>query len=117
MQVEGAEAAELYQTYGVPPEVFDTMAQEKQLQFDWDGFRTAMEEHGEASGKVSHTVMGASGPLDELKQSIGSTAFVGYERVESSAKVLGIVAGERRVTELSGRRTGPGRARPNPFLW
>jgi len=60
--VDGGAAAELYQTYGVPPEVFETMAAENNLAFDWDGYRKAMREHGEASGKVVHTVMGTRAP-------------------------------------------------------
>ena len=39
LAVDGAEAADLYQTYGVPPEVFETMAAENNLAFDWDGYR------------------------------------------------------------------------------
>ncbi|MEM8678294.1 MAG: alanine--tRNA ligase, partial [Planctomycetota bacterium] len=101
-QVEGSEVAELYQTFGVPPEVFETMAQEHGLEFDWDGFHSAMEEHSKNSGIVNHTVMGASGPLDELKQEIGRTEFLGYETLESSARVLGIIAGDTRVEALSG---------------
>ncbi len=41
--VNGAEAADLYQTYGVPPEVFETMAAERNLAFDWEGYRRAMD--------------------------------------------------------------------------
>ena len=44
--VDGAAAADLYQTYGVPPEVFETMAAENNLAFDWDAYNRAMEEHG-----------------------------------------------------------------------
>ena len=44
--VAGAEAAEMYQTHGFPPELFETLAAEHNLPFDWAGFRQAMEEHG-----------------------------------------------------------------------
>ncbi len=39
VMVDGKEAANLYQTYGVPPELFQTLAAERNLTFDWDGYR------------------------------------------------------------------------------
>jgi alanyl-tRNA synthetase len=92
--VEGAVAAELYQTYGVPPELFESLAAEHNLAFDWQGYHDAMEEHGEASGKVQHTVMGARGPIDSLKQALHATEFLGYDTIEAEATVMGIIAGE-----------------------
>jgi alanyl-tRNA synthetase len=90
--VDGAEAADLYQTYGVPPEVFETMAAESNLAFDWDGYRRAMEAHGEASGKVAHTVMGDKGPVDAIKKVLHHVEFVGYETTEADAELKFIVA-------------------------
>jgi alanyl-tRNA synthetase len=91
--VDGGVAAELYQTYGVPPELFESLAAEHNLAFDWKGYHRAMEEHGEASGKVQHVVMGARGPLDSLKQALHATEFLGYETTEAEAVIKGIVAG------------------------
>jgi alanyl-tRNA synthetase len=90
--VDGAEAADLYQTYGVPPEVFETMAAENNLAFDWAGYRRAMEEHGEISGGVVHTVMGDKGPLDAIKRVLHETPFLGYETTEAQAELRFIVA-------------------------
>jgi alanyl-tRNA synthetase len=91
--VDGAVAAELYQTYGVPPELFESLAAEQNLAFDWQSYDRAMQAHGEVSGKVQHTVMGSKGPLDSLKQALHSTDFLGYETTDSDATVMGIVAG------------------------
>ena len=93
VKVEGDVAAELYQTYGVPPELFEGLAAEHNLAFDWDGYAQAMAKHGEASGKVQHTVMGAKGPVDSLKHALHSTEFLGYETTQTKAVVKGIVAG------------------------
>ena len=93
VKVEGDVAAELYQTYGVPPELFEALAAEHNLAFDWDGYTQAMEVHGEVSGKVQHTVMGAKGPIDSLKHALHSTEFLGYESIEAEGVVKGIVAG------------------------
>ena len=93
VKVEGAVAAELYQTYGVPPELFESLAAEHNLAFDWDGYTRSMEQFGEVSGKVQHTVMGAKGPIDSLKHAMHSTEFLGYEKTEAEAVITGIVSG------------------------
>ncbi len=93
VKVEGTVAAELYQTYGVPPELFEALAAEHNLAFDWDGYAQAMAEHGEVSGKIQHTVMGAKGPIDSLKHALHNTEFLGYETTTADAVIKGIIAG------------------------
>ena len=92
LTVDGAEAAELYQTFGVPVEMFESMAAENNLAFDWEGYQRAMQEHGEASGKVSHAVMGIHGPLDAVKKVLHAVEFVGYEMLETEAELKFIIA-------------------------
>jgi alanyl-tRNA synthetase len=92
--VEGAVAAELYQTYGVPPELVESLAAEHNLAFDWQGYELAMDQHGETSGKLQHAVMGTRGPIDSLKQALHTTEFLGYDTTEADATVKGIIAGQ-----------------------
>ncbi|MDA1049760.1 MAG: alanine--tRNA ligase [Planctomycetota bacterium] len=98
--VDGGEAADLYQTYGVPPEVFETMAAESNLAFDWDGYRKAMEAHGEVSGKVAHTVMGDKGPVDAIKKVLHHVEFLGYESTAADAELKFIVAQDQLCDHL-----------------
>ena len=98
--VDGSEAAELYTTYGVPPELFETMAAEDNLAFDWEGFREAMDEHGVASGGGGHTVMGDKGPIDAIKKVFHECEFLGYETTESNAELKFIVAQDHLVDHL-----------------
>ena len=98
--VDGAEAADLYQTFGVPPEVFETMAAENNLAFDWDGYSKAMEAHGEASGKVAHTVMGDKGPVDAIKKVLHQVDFLGYDETEAEAQIKFIVAQDQLCDHL-----------------
>ncbi len=98
--VDGTEVADLYQTYGVPPEVFEAMAAEQGLAFDWDGFHAAMVAHGEASGKLSHAVMDAKGPVDTIKRAGHETTFVGYTQTEADAEIKFIIADGTLVDEL-----------------
>ncbi|WP_145281250.1 alanine--tRNA ligase [Pirellulimonas nuda] len=91
--VDGGAAAELYQTFGVPPELFEGLAAEHNLAFDWPGYQAAMDEHGLASGGEQHAVMGAKGPIDSIKTAVHRTEFVGYDQTECEATVVGIIAG------------------------
>ena len=92
--VDGAAAADLYQTYGVPPELFEGLAAEHNLTFDWDGYAKAMVAHGETSGKTQHMVMGSRGPIDSLKHALHSSLFLGYQTLSANATIKGIVAGK-----------------------
>ncbi len=103
--IDGHAAAELYQTYGVPPELVESLAAERNLQFDWNGFRAAMAEHGETSGKVAHAVMSTGGPLDTVKQALGSCQFLGYDSLEASAVVRYILSDGQLVDTLSTQAT------------
>ena len=91
VMVPGSDAAELYQTYGVPPELIQTIAAEHNFTFDWAGFRKAMDEHGDSNpdrGELFQT-----GPLETLKEALRETPFVGYETTKSAAVVKGIITG------------------------
>ena len=90
--VDGDAIARIYQTYGVPPEIADSMADAQGLEFDWDAFKQSMEVHGQQSGVIADTVMGDAGPIDDIKREVKSTEFTGYEKSEDTAIVKGLVA-------------------------
>ncbi|MEE2780605.1 MAG: alanine--tRNA ligase [Planctomycetota bacterium] len=90
--VDGVQAADLYQTYGVPVEMFESMAAENNFAFDWDGYHRAMRDHGEASGKVSHAVMGIHGPIDAAKRVLHEVEFLGYDVLEADADLKFVIA-------------------------
>jgi alanyl-tRNA synthetase len=93
--VKGSDAAELYTTYGFPPELLETIAAERNIGFDWDGFRAAMEKHGQRSGAGSRVEVFTSGPLDALKQTMHGSEFVGYDTTEADGTIVGIIAQNR----------------------
>lgn len=105
--VPGGVAAELYQTFGIPAELFESMARDRGFEFDWAGYQSAMEEHGRVSGKIADTVMGDFGPVDELKKRVKSTEFTGYELTEGEANVVGLVAGDATVEALTADSDSP----------
>ena len=90
--VPGGDAAELYTTYGFPPELLETLAAERNCGFDWEGFRAAMDEHGLKSGAGTRVEVFTSGPLDALKKTMHGSEFVGYDATEAAGKVIGIIA-------------------------
>ncbi|RMF38272.1 MAG: alanine--tRNA ligase, partial [Planctomycetota bacterium] len=103
VMVDGAEAAALYQTYGVPPELFQSLAAERKLTFDWDGYQEAMKKHEDISGG-GRSVLFQTGPIETLKEALRRTDFLGYETTRSDATVKGILVGngdEHLVSEVS----------------
>jgi alanyl-tRNA synthetase len=99
--VAGGDAAELYTTYGFPPELLETLAAERNCGFDWDGFRRAMEEHGLKSGAGTRVEVFTSGPLDALKKSMHGSEFLGYDATTATGKVIGIIAQDALCDRLS----------------
>lgn len=102
VMVPGKEAAELNTTYGVPPELLQTLAAEKNFTFDWAGYRDEMEKHAIASG-AGQVELFQTGPLETLKEALRETPFIGYDRTESDAVVKGIITGEGYSKEDEGQ--------------
>jgi alanyl-tRNA synthetase len=94
VMVSGGEAADMYATYGFPPELFEAMAAERNFTFDWDGFRHEMERHGlESGGGQKVELFAQSSPIDALKKAMHGSEFMGYQTLElAGAKVIGIIA-------------------------
>ena len=90
--VDGALAAELYTTHGVPPELFESMASERNLAFDWEGYKAWMEKHGTVSGgeKLAALATGIK-PTDAIKKVL-TPEFLGYETTEATAETKYIIA-------------------------
>ncbi|HIN94045.1 MAG TPA: alanine--tRNA ligase [Planctomycetes bacterium] len=100
LRVSGESAAELYQTYGVPPELVESMAIERNLMFDWDGFRSAMEQHGIESGRGQFELF-KTGPIESLKRSLQATDFVGYGATESEVAIKAIIISDDDKQQLT----------------
>jgi alanyl-tRNA synthetase len=99
--VDGREAASLYQTHGVPPEMFQQIAAEKNYSFDWDGYRAAMGEHGDISGGGGKELF-ETGPIETLKEALQHCEFLGYESTNSEAQIKGIIVGKPKDDRLVG---------------
>lgn len=101
-EITGAEAAEMYTTYGFPPELFETIAAERNFSFDWAGYKEAMRKHGEESGAGRRVELFKSGPIEALKSEIHNSKFVGYETLNvEKTVVLGIISNNVAVSNLT----------------
>ena len=90
--VPGKDAFEMYQTYGFPPELFETLAAERGFGFDWDGFKKEMEHHGELSGLAEKNLLFQDDPLESLKKGTAPPEFLGYQNLDTeNAAVLTVL--------------------------
>jgi len=102
-QIDGQTAFTLYDTYGFPFELAEEVAASKGLTIDRDGFVSAMAAARQRAREASRMQgdIFAKGPLTEIKKITADTEFLGYEKSETSARVLAIVAAEKLVQEAS----------------
>jgi alanyl-tRNA synthetase len=99
--VAGNEAADMFQTHGFPPELFETLAAERNLAFDWKGFHEEMEQHGIESGGGQKIELFRHDPLEALKKAMHGSHFVGYEALQvDDAKVVGIIASDQLCEQI-----------------
>ncbi|MDZ4850443.1 MAG: alanine--tRNA ligase [Pirellulaceae bacterium] len=99
VMVDGREAANLYQTFGVPPELLQAIAAERELTFDWDGYRQAMTEHEEVSGADQKELF-KTGPIETLKEAVLRSDFLGYDSTTSDVRIKGIIVGPPKSDNL-----------------
>lgn len=97
--VNGEEAAKLYQTFGVPAELFASIAAERNLTFDWDGYQQAMAQHSDDSG-AGRGELFATGPIEALKRAVHVTESLAYETMETEAEIKGIIAGDQLCDQM-----------------
>ena len=90
-KIDADQCAIAYQTHGVPGPISESVAEQHGLGFDWEEFDAAMDRHGKDSEGDEKGVMGNAGPIDELKQLLKSTEFLGYDSETSPASVMGLV--------------------------
>jgi alanyl-tRNA synthetase len=92
----GTEAFRLFDTYGLPIEVAQSILQEAGFSVDTEGFEREMERQraqARATTSLSGDIFG-SGPLVELRERGVSTQFLGYERNETTAAVVALLSDE-----------------------
>ncbi len=95
-RISGEDAFRLYDTYGFPLDLTRLMAAEEGLAIDEKGFEACMLEQKERARedrKQKQQIAGDEGEWQWFKKK-GPTVFLGYERLDAEAQVVGLkVAG------------------------
>ncbi|TNF29493.1 MAG: alanine--tRNA ligase, partial [Deltaproteobacteria bacterium] len=88
----GRSAFKLYDTYGFPLDLTQIILKEKGIEVDEDSFNQAMEERKEDSRKSWKGSLNLDDKIFfQAKDKCGETKFLGYEKTESTAKLLEIL--------------------------
>ncbi|MHC5034114.1 MAG: alanine--tRNA ligase [Planctomycetota bacterium] len=97
--LRGREVFDLYQTYGFPVEMTESILAEEGMGVDMQGFLREMEAHQQLSKKGSAfgDAVFVTGPLARLQEHHPPTDFTGYATLESTGKVIGIIEEDNLV--------------------
>jgi len=91
-QISGAQAFELYDTYGFPLELTEEIAEEHGLTVDLAGFEAAMEAQRQRAKAAAVSIdLTLQGAIDQAAAAAEATAFKGYEALEHPSCVLALV--------------------------
>ncbi|MDI9407599.1 MAG: alanine--tRNA ligase, partial [Chitinophagaceae bacterium] len=91
-QISGAQAFELYDTYGFPLELTEEIAEEHGLTVDTAGFEAAMEEQRQRAKAAAVSIdLTLQEAIDQVAAAAQATAFKGYEALEHPSCVLALV--------------------------
>lgn len=102
-RLDGGRAFELHDTYGFPIDLTLEMAAEAGLEVDMAGFESAMAEQkarakaDSRKKKHGHTDLSVYRPFLDRHP----TAFLGYDALDGTARVLGLVAGGALINEAA----------------
>ena len=123
LNISGDFAFKLYDTYGFPVDLTDLMAREQGLSVDHAGFEVEMEkQRARARAAQKKTVIEVSQLASDV-----ATAFVGFEQLETAAKVAEVldIKGRTAVVldrsscyaEMGGQVGDTGQIRLGGQLW
>jgi alanyl-tRNA synthetase len=103
-QITGADAFKLYDTYGFPVELTKEIVAREGLSVDMDGFKKEMDKQRERA-RASHKfkVKLVTGKPDV---SITNVKFVGYDCLEYTSNIAGLVVDEPTNSVSKGQKVG-----------
>jgi len=91
-QISGAQAFELYDTYGFPLELTEEIAEEHGLTVDTAGFEAAMEQQRRRAKAAAVSIdLTLQEAIDQVAAGADATRFKGYEALEHPSCVVALV--------------------------
>ncbi len=98
-ELSGAQAFELYDTYGFPLELTQEIAEEQGLSVDLAGFEAAMEEQRQRAKAAAVSIdLTLQDAIDQVAAEQAATAFKGYETLEQLSSVQALVVNGEPAT-------------------
>ncbi len=98
--LQGAEIFKLYDTYGFPMDLIAEACREQAVTLDEAGFEAAIEEQRTRARKTGGFESETARPvLSDVAARVGTTSFVGYERLDSEGVVQALLQGDRLIKE------------------
>ena len=98
--LQGTEIFKLYDTYGFPMDLIAEACREQGITLDETGFEAAIEEQRTRARKTGGFEHETARPvLSDVATRVGTTAFVGYERLDSEGVVQALLQGDRLIKE------------------
>jgi alanyl-tRNA synthetase len=96
----GPDVFKLYDTYGFPMDLITEACKEQGMTVDEAGFDAAIEEQRNRARKTGGFEQETARPaVADLAKRLGTTTFVGYDRLESDSLVQAILRADRLVKE------------------
>ena len=91
-QISGAQAFELYDTYGFPLELTQEIAEEHGLSVDLEAFEAAMEAQRQRAKAAAVSIdLTLQDAIDQVAAGLEATQFRGYELLDHSSSVQALV--------------------------
>jgi alanyl-tRNA synthetase len=105
-QISGAQAFELYDTYGFPLELTQEIAEEQEIEVDLAGFEEAMEQQRQRAKAAAVSIdLTLQDAIDQVVANQKATDFQGYQHLEQQSCVQALVAnGEPASFAIAGDR-------------
>ncbi len=97
--IAGDEVFRLYDTYGFPPDLTETIAGESGLGIDHEGFAAAMAQQRERARALG-TFASESVAEAYRRLALPEVQFVGYEELETSGRVVALRTGNGVVPQV-----------------
>ncbi len=98
--LQGTEIFKLYDTYGFPMDLIAEACREQAVTLDETGFEAAIEEQRTRARKTGGFENETARPaLNDVAARVGTTSFVGYDRLDSEGVVQALLQGDRLIKE------------------
>ena len=98
--LQGTEIFKLYDTYGFPMDLIAEACREQGITLDETGFEAAIEEQRTRARKTGGFESETARPaLSDVAARVGTTAFVGYDRLDSEGVVQALLQSDRLIKE------------------